>query len=73
MPETTRCFNQPDLSLGDSKALGGNGNFGRITSSVAGTERHMQFSLRLNFLSWSNKVSSEGGPLRRAAFFIAPG
>jgi hypothetical protein len=39
----------PDLSLGDSKALGGNGNFGRITSSVAGTERHIQFSLRLTF------------------------
>jgi hypothetical protein len=42
-------FNQPDLSLGDSKALGGNGNFGRITSSVAGTERHIQMSLRLTF------------------------
>jgi hypothetical protein len=39
----------PDLSLGDSKALGGNGNFGRITSSVAGTERHIQMSLRLTF------------------------
>ena len=39
----------PDLSLGDSKALGGNGNFGVITSSVAGTERHIQFSLRLTF------------------------
>ena len=39
----------PDVSLGDSKALGGNGNFGVITSSVAGTERHLQFSLRLSF------------------------
>ena len=39
----------PDLSLGDAKSLGGNGNFGRITSSVAGTERHIQFSLRLRF------------------------
>jgi hypothetical protein len=39
----------PDLSLGDSKAYGGNGNFGVITSSVAGTERHLQFSLRLVF------------------------
>jgi hypothetical protein len=42
-------FSQPDVSLGDSKALGGNGNFGVITSSVAGTERHIQFSLRLVF------------------------
>ncbi len=32
-------FSQPDVSLGDSRALGGNGNFGVITSSVAGTER----------------------------------
>jgi hypothetical protein len=39
----------PDLSLGDSKAIGGNGNFGKITSSVAGTERHIQGSLRLTF------------------------
>jgi hypothetical protein len=42
-------LSQPDVSLGDSKALGGNGNFGVITSSVAGTERHLQFSLRLWF------------------------
>jgi hypothetical protein len=42
-------YSLPDLSLGDSKALGGNGNFGRITSSVAGTERHVQMSLRLTF------------------------
>jgi Carboxypeptidase regulatory-like domain len=42
-------FNQPDLNLGDAKALGGNGNFGRITSSVNGTERHIQMSLRLTF------------------------
>ncbi len=39
----------PDLSLGDSKTYGGNGNFGVITSSVAGTERHLQFSIRLMF------------------------
>ena len=39
----------PDLSLGDSKSVGGNGNFGVITSSVQGTERHLQFSLRLMF------------------------
>ena len=42
-------FNPPDLSLGDLKSLGGNGNFGVITSSVQGTERHLQFSLRLTF------------------------
>jgi Carboxypeptidase regulatory-like domain len=42
-------LSQPDVSLGDSKALGGNGNFGVITSSVAGTERHIQMSLRLVF------------------------
>jgi len=42
-------FSQPDVSLGDAKSLGGNGNFGVITSSVAGTERHIQFSLRLMF------------------------
>ncbi len=42
-------FNNPDASLGDSKQFGGNGNFGVITSSVAGTERHIQLSLRLSF------------------------
>ena len=39
-------LNHPDVSLGDSKAFGGNGLFGQITSSAAGTERHLQFSLR---------------------------
>jgi len=42
-------LNTPDASLGDSKAYGGNGNFGVITSGIAGTERHIQFSLRLTF------------------------
>jgi hypothetical protein len=42
-------FSNPDANLGDSKAYGGNGNFGVITSSVAGTERHLQFSLRFWF------------------------
>ena len=42
-------FNNPDSSIGDSKKFGGNGNFGVITSSVAGSERHLQFSLRLRF------------------------
>jgi len=42
-------LNNPDASLGDSRAFGGNGNFGVITSSVAGSERHIQFALRLRF------------------------
>jgi hypothetical protein len=45
----TPILNEPDVSLGDSKAYGGNGMFGVITSSVAGSERHIQFSLRLAF------------------------
>ncbi len=45
----TPVFSQPDASLSDAKSLGGNGNFGRITSSQTGTERHVQFSLRLSF------------------------
>jgi hypothetical protein len=39
----------PDGNLGDSKAVGGNGLFGAITSAAVGTERHVQFALRLNF------------------------
>jgi hypothetical protein len=39
----------PDANLSDAKALGGNGNFGKITSSVTGSERHIQFALRLSF------------------------
>ena len=35
--------------VGDSKVYGGNGNFGVITGAAAGTERHIQFSLRLRF------------------------
>jgi len=42
-------LNTPDGSLGDAKALGGNGLFGQITSSIAGTERHLQMSLRFTF------------------------
>jgi hypothetical protein len=40
-------LSQPDASLGDSKALGGNGLFGVITG--ASGERHIQFSLRMSF------------------------
>jgi len=42
-------LNNPDASIGDSKAFGGNGNFGVITGAAASTERHLQFSLRLWF------------------------
>jgi len=42
-------LNNPDASLGDSRQYGGNGNFGVITGSAVGTERHVQFSLRLFF------------------------
>jgi len=45
----TPQFSVPGTTLTDSKALGGNGNFGKITSSVAGTERRLQFALRLSF------------------------
>jgi hypothetical protein len=42
-------LNNPDASLGDSKIYGGNGNFGTITGAAVGTERHVQFSMRLTF------------------------
>jgi hypothetical protein len=42
-------LNTPDASIGDSKAYGGNGNFGVITGAAVGTERHVQFSMRLTF------------------------
>ena len=46
----TPVFNIPaSANLQDSRALGGNGNFGKITSTAAGTERHIQFELRLIF------------------------
>jgi hypothetical protein len=45
----TPQFSQPDASLSDSKIAGGNGNFGKVLGSITGTERHLQFSLRLQF------------------------
>jgi hypothetical protein len=42
-------LNNPDVTIGDSKAYGGNGLFGQITGAAVGTERHVQFSLRLSF------------------------
>ena len=45
----TPQFNIPDSSLQDSALLGGNGNFGKITSTQASSERHYQFSLKLQF------------------------
>jgi hypothetical protein len=45
----TPQFSIPGNNLQDSRALGGNGNFGKITSTAAGTERHLQFELRFQF------------------------
>jgi hypothetical protein len=46
----TPQFNIPaSQSVSDSRLLGGNGNFGRITSTRTGTERNVQFALRLSF------------------------
>jgi hypothetical protein len=45
----TPNFSTPGMNVTDSKALGGNGNFGKITSTVTGTERRLQFALRLSF------------------------
>ena len=38
-----------DANLADSKALGGSGAFGVITGGQAGSERHIQFALKLLF------------------------
>ena len=66
-------LNTPDASLGDSKALGGNGLFGQITSSVAGTERHLQFSLRFWFCTSIDPDCAPWGGLlvRKAAYQAA--
>jgi hypothetical protein len=45
----TPIFNTPGTNVVDSVLLKGNGNFGKITSSVTGTERRIQFALRLSF------------------------
>ena len=53
----TPIFSTPDGSLGDAKlaasgtrpAVNGNGNFGRVLGANVGTERHIQFQLRLSF------------------------
>jgi len=45
----TPVYNTPDGNLQDAKSLGGNGNFGKVTSTAAGSERHIQLSLRLHF------------------------
>jgi len=45
----TPQFNRPDNNLQNSKLLGGNGTFGKITTTAAGSERHLQFELRLQF------------------------
>ena len=45
----TTQFSLPGQNVVDSRAFGGNGNFGRILSSVTGTERRFQLALRLSF------------------------
>jgi hypothetical protein len=53
----TPQFSSPDASLGDAKlaasgtlpAVNGNGNFGKVLGANVGTERHIQFQLRLQF------------------------
>jgi Carboxypeptidase regulatory-like domain/TonB-dependent Receptor Plug Domain len=53
----TPQFSTPDASLGDAKItptngaspVTGNGLFGKVTGANVGTERHIQFSLRLQF------------------------
>jgi hypothetical protein len=45
--EGTNIFNTPQFGYPDSGAS--DGNFGKITWTLAGTERHIQFSLRLMF------------------------
>jgi hypothetical protein len=54
----TPIYSTPDASLGDAKiaatsdgrpAINGNGNFGKVLGANVGTERHVQFSLRLQF------------------------
>lgn len=53
----TPIYSTPDASLGDAKlaatatapAVNGNGNFGKVLGANVGTERHVQFQLRLSF------------------------
>ena len=53
----TPQFSTPDASLGDAKlaatatapAVNGNGNFGKVLGANVGSERHIQFQLRLSF------------------------
>jgi hypothetical protein len=45
----TPVFSLPGQNIVDSRLFGGNGNFGRITSSATGTERRLQFAVRLQF------------------------
>jgi hypothetical protein len=45
--EGTNVFNTPQFSRPDNNLQ--NANFGKVTSTVAGTERHIQFQLRFQF------------------------
>ena len=67
----TPIFNTPGHELStDSKALGGNGNFGRITSSGDGHGAPLAVRASPVVLEVGKRVrTDQGGPLRRAAFF----
>src|SRR5262249_29430320 len=45
--ETFNLFNTPQFSVPDNNRQ--NANFGKVTSTAAGSERHIQFALRLQF------------------------
>jgi hypothetical protein len=45
--EATNLFNTPQFSTPDNNA--NDGNFGVVTGTQSGTERHIQFSLRMRF------------------------
>jgi hypothetical protein len=45
--ETTNLFNTPQFTVPSNNLQ--NGNFGQITSTYAGTERHIQLALRFQF------------------------
>jgi hypothetical protein len=45
--EATNLGNTPQFSLPDNNQQ--DANFGKVTSSAPGSERHVQFALRLQF------------------------
>ena len=45
----TPQFDRPNANLSDATFAGGNGNFGRVLNTIASTERHIAFSMRLRW------------------------